>query len=100
MLGLGSLVLLTGLTAPGATPNDLVMLVIPARTAGLSLPQWLAGAGMIGMALVAMRAAPTHAIASCAARERGLAGDATPIQRVHVGDCLREGPEVPADVDR
>ncbi len=54
VLGLGSLVLLTGLAPPEPAANDVVALAIPSGAGGLSLAPGLAGAAMIGTALVLM----------------------------------------------
>ena len=54
VLGLGSLVLLTGLAPPAPAANDVVAFAIPSGAGGLSLAQGLAGAAMIGTTLVLM----------------------------------------------
>jgi hypothetical protein len=52
VLGLGSLVLLTGLTSP----NDVVMLENATLGSSSLLPQWLAGATMIAaLAVIGLR---------------------------------------------
>ena len=56
VLGLGSLVLLTGLTIPDAAPNDVVMLENATLGSSSLLPQWLAGATMIAaLAVIGLR---------------------------------------------
>lgn len=54
VLGLGSLVLFTGLAPPEPAANDVVALIISSGHDGLSLAQWLAGPTMIGTALAVM----------------------------------------------
>lgn len=58
VLGLGSLVLLTGLATPDPTGNDVVLAGVTVDTAPTIRPQWLAGGAMTGVMLVMMGLRP------------------------------------------